>query len=147
MCLNFYSTTQYAEKIAASQQNQQNNLCARRRLRSAWASAQSDQSLLSTWRNLGSLATHWVHSEDSDQTRQIRVFAGHTPFCWFCCEAASISSPEPKAHRWAYSIGKHPPSTFSNDISSEAMKPILAYFKRNIYRQGERIILFFVPIG
>ena len=39
-----------------------------RRLRSAWASSQSDQSSLSAWRKLGSLATHWVHSEDSDQT-------------------------------------------------------------------------------
>ena len=46
-----------------------------------------------------------------------------------------FSSPEPKAHRWAYSIGRHPSSvrrrpssTFSNDISSEAMKPILAIF-------------------
>ena len=36
----------------------------------------------STWRNLGSLATHWAHSEDSVQTgrmpRLIWVFAGHT---------------------------------------------------------------------
>ena len=40
-------------------------VCAQRRLRSAWAFAQSDQSSsLSTWRNLGSLASHWAHSED-----------------------------------------------------------------------------------
>ena len=32
-------------------------------------------------RKLGSLATHWAHSEDSDQT-------GRMPFCWFCHEAA-----------------------------------------------------------
>ena len=31
-------------KWAAAWQNQQNDLCAQRRLRSAWASAQSDQS-------------------------------------------------------------------------------------------------------
>ena len=40
------------------------------------------ESLLSAWRKLGSLATHWAHSEDSDQTGQmprlIWVFAGHT---------------------------------------------------------------------
>ena len=40
------------------------------------------ESLLSTWRKLGSLATHWEHSEDSDQTgrmpRLIWVFAGCT---------------------------------------------------------------------
>ena len=57
-------------------------LCAQRRLRSAWASAQSDQSSLSAWRNLGSLATHWAHSEDSDQIgrmpRLIWVVAGRT---------------------------------------------------------------------
>ena len=32
-------------KWAASWQNQQNGMCAQRRIRSAWASAQSDQSL------------------------------------------------------------------------------------------------------
>ena len=40
-------------------------MCAQQRLRSAWASAQSDQSLhCPHWRKLGSLATHWAHSED-----------------------------------------------------------------------------------
>ena len=29
------------------------------------------ESSLCAWRNLGSLATHWVHSEDSDQTAQM----------------------------------------------------------------------------
>ena len=40
------------------------------------------ESLLSAWKKLGSLATHWAHSEDSGQTvrmpRLIRVFAGRT---------------------------------------------------------------------
>ena len=40
------------------------------------------ESSLSTWWKLGSLATHWAHSEDSDQTgwmsRLIWVFAGRT---------------------------------------------------------------------
>ena len=40
------------------------------------------ESLLSTWRKLGSLTTHWAHSKDSDQTgrmpRLIWVFAGRT---------------------------------------------------------------------
>ena len=40
------------------------------------------ESSLSAWRKLGSLTTHWVHSEGSDQTgrmsRLIRVFAGRT---------------------------------------------------------------------
>ena len=50
-----------------------NWLCAQRRLRSAWASTQSDQSSLSAWKKFGSLATHWAHSEDSDQTRRIVI--------------------------------------------------------------------------
>ena len=57
-------------------------LDVQRRLRSAWASAQSDQSSLSAWRNLGFSASHWAHCEDSDQTgrmpRLIWVFAGRT---------------------------------------------------------------------
>ena len=57
-------------------------LCTQRRLRLTWASAQSDQSLLSAWRNLGPWATRWAHSEDSYQTgrmpRLIWVVAGHT---------------------------------------------------------------------
>ena len=40
------------------------------------------ESLLSAWRNIGSLATHWAHSEGSVQTGQmprlIWVFAGRT---------------------------------------------------------------------
>ena len=40
------------------------------------------ESSLSAWRKLGSLATHWAHSGDSDQTgrmpRLISVFAGRT---------------------------------------------------------------------
>ena len=37
------------------------------------------ESSLSAWRNIGSLSTHWAHSEDSDQTgRMPRVFAGRT---------------------------------------------------------------------
>ena len=43
---------------------------------------QWSKSSLSAWRKLGSLATHWAHSEDSDQTgwmpRLIWVFAGRT---------------------------------------------------------------------
>ena len=39
--------------------NQQNDLCAQWRLRSAWASI---------WRNIGPLIICWAHCEDSDQT-------------------------------------------------------------------------------
>ena len=79
---------------ATSCQNQQNDLCTQQRLRSAWASAQSDHS---------SLCAQWVakdpsflHAdiEDSDHTgwmpKLIWVFAGHTSFCWFYHVAAHI---------------------------------------------------------
>ena len=57
-------------------------LCAQRRLRSAWASAQSDQSsLCAKWVGKGPSFLH-ADSEDSDQTgrmpRLIWVFAGCT---------------------------------------------------------------------
>ena len=46
------------------------------------ASLGSWPSLIRAWRKLGSLATHWAHSKDSDQTgrmpRLIWVFAGRT---------------------------------------------------------------------
>ena len=55
---------------------------AQQRLISLDSSAQSDQSLLSAWWKLGALATHWAHSEDSDQTGRMSrlnwVFAGRT---------------------------------------------------------------------
>ena len=65
---------------ATSQPHDKTNkmMCAQRRLRSSWPSLIRDF----TWRKLGSLATHWEHSEDSDHTgrmcRLIWVFTGHT---------------------------------------------------------------------
>ena len=60
-------------------QKQQND-CAPREDSDQPAAAQSDQSSLSAWRDLGPLATHWAHSQNSDQTgwmpRLIWVFAG-----------------------------------------------------------------------
>ena len=57
-------------------------LCAQRRQISLGIHPVWSESSLSTWRNLGSLATHWAHSKDSDQTGQMPrlnwVFAGHT---------------------------------------------------------------------
>ena len=60
----------------ASWQNQQNGICTQRRRRSAWASAQSDQSLLSARKKLElpiertakTNQTGLIHSEDSDET-------------------------------------------------------------------------------
>ena len=56
------------------------------------------ESLLSTWKHIGSLATKWAHSEDSDQAgrmpRLIWVFAGCT-LTLFCHDAAHLSSSSP----------------------------------------------------
>ena len=91
-CLYYKNVKRMGSIGAAAWQNQQIDLCAQRRFRSAWASAWVDQSSLSAWRKPGSLATHWVHSEDSDQTgrmpKLIWVFTGRTSFCWFCCATA-----------------------------------------------------------
>ena len=52
-------------------------VCAQWSIHPVWS-----ESSLSTWRNTGSLATHWAHSEDSDQTgrmpRLTWALAGHT---------------------------------------------------------------------
>ena len=68
---------------AASWQNQQNDAqCAQWRFRSAWASAQSDQSSL--WAQWVAKGPNFLHADSkySDQTgrmpRLIWVFAGHT---------------------------------------------------------------------
>ena len=83
---------------AVSWQNEQNSLCSQRRLRSAWASAQSDQSWLSAWWKLGPLATHWAHSKDwsdwasdwADADPSLRW--AHSSFYWFCHVAAHFSN-------------------------------------------------------
>ena len=84
-----------AAYMGRSTKNQQNNLCAQRRLWSAWASTQSDQeSSLSTWRNLGSLGTQWMHSEDwldwADAQADLSLHRAYRSFCWFCHALAHI---------------------------------------------------------
>ena len=51
------------------------------------------ESSLSAWRKFGSLATHWAHSEDSDQIRRMPDSSlGAQSFCWFCHEGAHLFS-------------------------------------------------------
>ena len=90
-------------------------LCSQWRLRSAWASAQSDQSLRSPHEeSLGP-----AHSEDSDQTGQmprlIWVFAGRTVTCWFCHEAAHFLTMYIGAHL----IRAHSREWFGRNILSK----------------------------
>ena len=80
---------------ATSWQNQQNDLCAQRRLRSAWASASLiKSSLCAQWVAMNLSFLH-VDSEDSDQT-DLNLRWAHMSFCWFCHEAAHTIS-----RKWA----------------------------------------------
>ena len=85
-----------AIKWVRAWQNQHNDLCPQRKLRSAWASAQSDQSSLSPWRNLASLATHWVHREDwsnwADAQADLSLCWTHRSYCWFCHAVAQVTA-------------------------------------------------------
>ena len=51
---------------------------AKPQIRPVWSA-----SSLYAWRNIGSLATHYAHCEDSNQTGRIRVFAGRTDHFFF----------------------------------------------------------------
>ena len=82
-------------KWATSWQNQQNGMCTQQRLRSAWASAQSDQSLCCPHEErLGP----WLPIERTTKTL-IRLGGcpgwsesslGAQSFCWFCHEVAKV---------------------------------------------------------
>ena len=53
------------------------------------------ESSWSAWRKLGSLATHWAHSKDSDQTGGMPSLwtessLGAQSHCWFCHVVAHI---------------------------------------------------------
>ena len=53
------------------------------------------EALLSTWRKLGSLATHWGHNEDWSawaDTQADLSSLGAQSFCWFCHDVAHIMS-------------------------------------------------------
>ena len=49
------------------------------------------ESLLSAWRKLGSLATHWAHSEDSDQTGRMHGYFVGFVTRWLICLQFSIN--------------------------------------------------------
>ena len=78
---------------AAARQNQQNCLCVKRRLRSAWASAQSDHSVRCTHgETLDPLLpmsaqrrrwSDWVDAQDDHSLCWAQM-----SFCWFCRAAA-----------------------------------------------------------
>ena len=82
-----------------------------------WLCVQSDQSSLSAWRKLGSLATHWAHSEDSDQTggmpRLIWVFAWRTAtLLVLSCRGSVMFNPTLLFHKTRAVCSLCTPSTF-----------------------------------
>ena len=87
---------------AVAWQNQQNGMCAQQRLRSAWASAQSDQGCTG-WSEF-SLCAQWIAKEPSflhadsedwsdwaDAQAHLSLCWAHKPFCWFYREAAQFT--------------------------------------------------------
>ena len=84
----------YRNNWAATRPNQQNDLYAQRRLRSAWESAQTDQSsLCAQWIVKDPAFLHadskdwsdWVDAQSDTNLRWV-----HRSFCWFCRVAAQI---------------------------------------------------------
>ena len=77
------SDPNFSVKWAASWQNQQCGMRAQQRLRSAWASAQSDQSSLSAWRELGSWAQRRLWSDWADAQADLSLRWAHNHFVGF----------------------------------------------------------------
>ena len=77
-------------KWAAARQNQQNDLCAQRRPRSAWASARSDQSLRCTLN--GWLKTQGFFMPTARTLIRLGECWANRSFCWFlsCCGSLMI---------------------------------------------------------
>ena len=97
----------------ASWQNQQNGMCAQRRLRSAWAFAQSDQSSLCVQWVAKDASFLYADSKDSDQTRRMDAQADlsllwmHSSFCRFCHAGLIFSvqeSPVLQCHKMQFGV-------------------------------------------
>ena len=93
-CLTYWSHSFYYI-WAASRPNQQNGMCTQQRLRSTWASAQSDQSLLCPHEESWSLAIIRAHlslwSDWVDAQADLSLHWMQRSFCWFCHEAAHFT--------------------------------------------------------
>ena len=73
---------------ASAWQNQQNGMCAQRNLRSAWASAQSDQSLRCPHEESKPLHEDWSDWADAQADMSLRW--AHMPFLFLLVSAGSI---------------------------------------------------------
>ena len=85
MCNGMFGVWEKLErKWAATWQNKQYCMCAQRRLRSAWASSQSDQSLLSASINVWSFIQRRRWSDWADAQADLKLRWAHRSFCWLC---------------------------------------------------------------
>ena len=90
-----YKTIQKIYKWPSAWQNQQNNLCAQQRVRSSWASAQSDQSsLFAQWTQVSSCGQRRLWSDWADAQADLSSLGAHVMF-WFCHAAAQIKLESP----------------------------------------------------
>ena len=94
------------------------------------------ESSLSAWSTLGSLATHWVHIEDSDQTRRMPGWSesslGAHSFCWFCHIMAHLSMDFCKMQGWwlhVYMLLHKRRPDLAEDIFNTQTKQILMHEK------------------
>ena len=88
----------------------------------------------------------------------------HTSYSLLLCVMCVIVSLEPKAHRWAYSIGRHPSSVRPSSVVNIFKRLLLWSREADSFHiphiasidgeggrvaggGGGRIIMFFVPIG
>ena len=116
-------------------------------------SEDSDQSghlpfhMLSTWRKLGSLATHWAYSEDSDQTGLIWVFDGRTVILLVLSWGGSVDKVFTKSvkkwcrQRVTLGLGKSPAEMMKFIDSSETMNPCsvsVVYKWHERFRNGRK---------
>ena len=89
LCLQFW-------KIKNEPAHEKNNrkTCIQPRLRSAWASAQSDQRLPCPLKNPWVLGYPYSLSEDwsdcGDMQPHLSLCWVHMSFCWFCCAPAEF---------------------------------------------------------
>ena len=123
---------------AATWQNQQICVCPATTqislgIRPVWS-----ESSLSAWRNLGSLATHWAHGKDSDQTgrmpRLIWVFAGRTAILLvLSCRGWIIKTIVEVALSYALSCDYHVPVKLL--ISKKQIKWVFDDYKFRIIFQ------------
>ena len=128
------------------QQINKNDMCTQRRLRSAWASAQSDQFSLpsiqffifQSHRNLSSLATHWVHSG------LIRLCGypcwsdfslGAQSFCWFWHALAQLWQKPFK------SAGRLPSNLLAQWLSYQSVRGVVGSIPGRVIPKTFKMVL------